>query len=136
MVINDECFFIESNPRLTTSFVGLSSTINQKLAELFVKKIVEERPISSPSLENFSRISIPRVEKDVETESEKLTELEQIPEIISPPYLVNGKVKEGSPIFLAVATGESFEEAEDKIKEVINEAINLLGIDKDAVTWA
>ncbi|KXB07409.1 hypothetical protein AKJ52_00220 [candidate division MSBL1 archaeon SCGC-AAA382C18] len=135
LVINDEYFLIEVNPRITTSFVGLSSVLEDNLAELLVDSILDNRPISTPNLDNFSDLSIPRAEKDVMIESEKLDKLEKIPEIISPPYLTEGKVEEGYPIFLTVGCGESYDEAEEKTEEGIKEAINTLNIDKNAVTW-
>lgn len=135
-VVSEKTYFMELNPRLTTSFVGLAPILEGNLGELLVNVLIDNKSVSPPELDGCSVIGIPKTCEDVRINSEKIDELREIPEIISPPYSRAGILEKGSSVFLSVGRGGSFEKARKRLNEKIVEGLNLLGVDDDVVTWS
>ena len=94
---NCEIYFIEINPRLTTSYLGLRNIINQNLAKMILySKQSNKNKLPAVVLENhssFSRIELvhksPKLNKKI---MEKLIDeaLNLIPEMVTPPISLDG----------------------------------------------
>lgn len=89
-------YFIEINPRLTTSYIGISKLANVSIASLLLSSWVkgqELEPFQIKGNSAFSRIEL-RVDgndlDDIKIEEEVLPSLlEEIPEFITPPIAFN-----------------------------------------------
>ncbi|KXB04955.1 hypothetical protein AKJ48_00835 [candidate division MSBL1 archaeon SCGC-AAA261O19] len=134
-VIGDVPYFMELNPRITTSFVGLAPILQANLGELLINTLIEDNSPLKPRLRGCSIIKIPRVLRNVKLDVDKLKKLKQIPEIISPPFAPNGRLAKGSPLFLAVGCDSNSRKAERKLESKIKRAISSLGVDLNAVDW-
>jgi|GEM_PF-3455337 len=129
MVFGDENYFIELNPRATTSFVGLARVLQENLGELLVNTLLKERSVPDTRLEGCCMIKIPRACEQIDLEAGSLRDLEKIPEVIAPPYLQNERLEKNQPAFLIAGTGKDHEEAEKSAEDGIRKSLELLGVD-------
>lgn len=134
-VIGDSPYFVEINPRLTTSFVGLPPILDENLGEMAVDVLINGESLPNPSLRGYSAIKIPKLRRDVEMESRNLGKLRKIPEIISPPFAPEGHLKEGSTIFMAIGYGDNYVKVEKELDKKIKKALGFLEVEEDAVRW-
>ncbi len=135
MVLGEDVYFIELNPRVTTSFVGLAPLLSDSLGRMLVDTLINGKSVPKPDLEGYSAIKIPWAEESVEIDRSGIDEIKGVQGIISPPFALNGYVEGGSPLFLAAEQGENSAEVERKLDKKIRKAIDLLGIESDAVSW-
>ncbi|MFB6216973.1 MAG: ATP-grasp domain-containing protein, partial [Candidatus Aenigmatarchaeota archaeon] len=86
LVLDDNsAYFMEINPRLTTSFIGLSNIMERNLANLLLEKFENKEKKVNMDFQKYSAIRIPRAKEGIEIEDDQFKGLEKIPEIISPP---------------------------------------------------
>lgn len=135
MVIDEGVYFIELNPRVTTSFVGLAPLLSDSLGKILVKALLQDQAPPNPGIEGRSIIKIPKVDKSTVLDRKGVEKIRGIPQIVSPPFTINNHLKENSPLFLVRGTGEKFDEIERVLDKKIRKAINLLGIERDVVSW-
>ncbi len=134
LVIGDKPYFMELNPRTTTSFVGLAKILDKNLGNLLVETLLRDKPIPGTRLEGATVIRIPKVTEKT-TISTEIDELKKIPEIISPPYAPEGELEKGSPISLVVGKGKDTSEAKKKMENGIRSALNILDVDENVISW-
>lgn len=135
LVLSEVPYFVELNPRPTTSFIGLARILQTNLGSLLVETIADDSDIPKPQLEGCSVIRIPKTKKKVKIETDELEELRKIPEVFAPPFATDGWLEEGAEVFVTVGTGNSFEKAEGKLKERAKEALERIGVEENAVAW-
>jgi hypothetical protein len=86
LVSGDKIYFMEINPRITTSFIALSNVM--RTGELLVSCVEDNLP-SSINLDGFGSVLIFPLKGSYDLEYKKIL---QIPEVISPPFSEEGKV--------------------------------------------
>ena len=84
LVSGDKIYFMEINPRVTTSFIALSSVM--RMGELLVSCVEDNLP-SSVNLNGFGSVAIFPLKRGYDLEYKKIL---QIPEVISPPFSEEG----------------------------------------------
>ncbi len=135
LVLGDIPYFVELNPRVTTSFVPLSQILQANLAEILMDVIIENKPLPKPKLRGHSIIKIPRAKRNLKVAAKKLNQLKEIPGIIAPPFAPEGIIKKGYPIFLVSRLGNNQASAKRHLIETIEESLSLLGVEKNEITW-
>ncbi|MDD2778019.1 MAG: ATP-grasp domain-containing protein [Methanocellales archaeon] len=86
LVSGDRIYFMEINPRVTTSFIALSNVM--QMGELLVDCLEDALP-SSVNLNGFGSVAIFPLKRSCAVGYEKIL---QIPEVISPPFSEKCKV--------------------------------------------
>ena len=118
---NGKAFVIDVNPRLTTSFVGLSQTTKLNIAEEIVNTIVTGRLPVALSNNGYSCFS--KFETPIPTSCE-FQDIAQIVEVISPPFPIGDSKKACSLICGYDASLErakvNSEEAKKHVLKIIN----------------
>lgn len=135
LVVSDSPYFIELNPRVTTSFIALAQVLQANLGELLVDALIESCLPPKLKLRGHSIMRIPRVKGDVRVDARKLGELREIPEIIAPPFAFDGYLKRGSPALLAVCSGRGAKAAKQRLIDAMEDAFVNLGVDRSAIAW-
>lgn len=135
LIVGEVPYFIELNPRVTTSFIALAQVLQANLGKLLVDVLVESNSPPKPKLRGHSLMRIPRAKSDVRIDVKKLSELREIPGIIAPPFASDGDLKEGSPMLLAARSGGSVKAARSRLVDTIEEALAHLGVDGSAIAW-
>lgn len=135
LVIGDKPYFMELNPRTTTSFVGLPKILEKNLGTLLTETLLENKPIPDPKLEGGTVFRILKINEKTTIPTEKIDKLKQIPEIISPPYAPKGKLEKDAPISLVLGKGKDSIEAKRKMENGIMKALNILDVDENVVSW-
>jgi tyramine---L-glutamate ligase len=114
-------FVVDVNPRLTTSYVGLSKVAGFNVAEAMVHAVLDNK--FSVQQENkgfvyFSKVRLPKPSIDV------FSKVAQIDGVVSPPFPLDG---ESEAISLVAAHGKSlsdaklrFEEAKKRLLKIIS----------------
>lgn len=128
-------YFIELNPRVTTSFIALAEVMKNILGRILIDTLNGE-PIQKPKLEGNSVVRIPRVKKGVKISKRRAAELLEISGVVAPPFAHDGKLKMGSPIFVVVGSGSSVEGAKSELRKTVEEAAALLEVELDDIAWA
>ncbi len=135
-VLGEKSWFIEVNPRVTTSFVGLAQNIKSNLGEMLVDTIIKDNFPSKPELKGYSTIRMPRLERETKVDLSLVNKLKEIPEIVSPPSPVNSRLQKGAPIFLAANCEDSLDKSREKLRNRMKESLDLLGVDRNDVSWS
>ena len=135
LVVGEAPYFIELNPRLTTSFIALSRVIKANFGKLLVSTLVEGAFPPRPKLKGHSILRILRFKQEVMIDSGKLRELRGVPEVVAPPLISKSYLRE-SPSILVSSSGSSIEEAKRKLFGAVEETLDLLGVDDNAVSWS
>ena len=135
LVVGEAPYFIELNPRLTTSFIALSRVIKANFGKLLVSTLVEGAFPPRPKLKGHSILRILRFKQEVMIDSGKLRELRGVPEVVAPPLISKSYMGE-SPSILVSSSGSSIEEAKRKLFGAVEETLDLLGVDDNAVSWS
>ena len=135
LIVGDIPYFIELNPRVTTSFIALAQVLQANLGKLLVDVIVEGNSPPKPKLRGHSLMRIPRARSDVKVDIKKLGELREIPGVIAPPFSSDGNLMEGSPMFMAAGSGGSVKAARSRLVDTIEEALAHLEVDGSAIAW-
>lgn len=86
LVSGNKIYFMEINPRITTSFIALSNVI--QMGELLVSCVEDDLP-SPVNLNGFGSVVIFPLKRAYDLEYKKIL---QIPEVISPPFSEEGSL--------------------------------------------
>jgi predicted ATP-grasp superfamily ATP-dependent carboligase len=136
LVVSESPYFIELNPRITTSFIALAQVLQANLGELLVDALIDGKLPPKLKLRGHSIMKIPRAKSDLRVDPKELSGLQEIPEIIAPPFLLDGHLEAGSPAFLAACSRGSIKEAKRRLMGAMEEAFSNLGVDESAIAWA
>ena len=136
LVVDEVPYVIELNPRVTTSFIALPRVLKRNLGEILIDTLVDGAPVSEPKLRGHSLVRILRAGLDLEVDVGELDGLQELPGIAAPPLALDGRVKKGSAIFVAVGSGKSARGAERDLRHTVLEACALLGVEADAIARA
>ena len=136
LVVGDSPYFIEANPRVTTSFVALARVLRANLGKILVNALIDDAAVPKPQLDGCSLVKIPRAKGNTKINVDKLSKLREIPGVVSPPFTFNGNLQKGSPLFVVAESGSTIEDAEHKFESTLNEAAALVGVDLDAIAWS
>lgn len=135
LILRGRPYFIESNPRVTTSFIGLARVSRVNLAKLLVRALNGDS-FKKPKLRGYSIIKIPVAKNHIWIDARKLDEIFEIPEMIAPPFASDGYLKKGSPVFLVTGFGSNIRRARCKLTNAIEETLSILGVDRNAIAWS
>ncbi|TFG00734.1 MAG: ATP-grasp domain-containing protein, partial [Promethearchaeota archaeon] len=120
--------FIEINPRLTTSYIGIRNVIDKNPAELIWDAKLNSLSSSEINLKNFSQFS--RIELNYlnnETELDVMDDkipilMKEIPELVTPPIKFqnsNHDINNQYSCFIATKTKDS-KSSKKRMAEIIN----------------
>ena len=121
VLTKDEAVAIEVNPRLTTSYVGLSSVANFNPTQALVNAVLKsELPTHIPSCGYtcFSKVETPNPTINV------LQKIYGMNEVISPPFPVS---ENGAASALIASHGATLKEAAAKFREAKKRVLNTIG---------
>jgi len=135
LVVGDSPYFVELNPRVTTSFIALAQVLQANLGELLVDALIEGNSLPKLKLRGHSIMKIPRARSDVRVNARKLSGLREISGIIAPPLAFGGHLKRGSPALLAACFGGSVKTAGRRLVDAMENAFANLGVDGSAIAW-
>ncbi len=129
MVIRKTPYFIEMNPRITTSFVGLTRVIRENLAEMLIKGMLEGIEVKRPTLKGHAVIRIYTLRKSGGLEWNLLDELKEIRALVTPPVpFGRGRVSR----MVLTGSGKKSTNAQKEIKDALERISGLLGVGVDA----
>ncbi|MFX1558930.1 MAG: hypothetical protein ACFFC9_16900, partial [Promethearchaeota archaeon] len=127
--VNKSIYFIEINPRLTTSYIGIRNIIDKNPAELIWDSNMKSLSSSEIHFKNFSHFL--RIEIDykgnkraIEIKEELIPKLViEIPEFITPPISFDSSTQNRNILYSCfIATKEKNQESSQerlaKIKEI------------------
>jgi predicted ATP-grasp superfamily ATP-dependent carboligase len=120
ILAKDKVFVVDVNPRLTTSYVGLSRVANFNVAEALVNAILKgELPVNPETngYVSFSKLKIPKPTIKV------FNTTSQIREVISPPFPLNDFQKACA---LIAGQGDSMEKARLQLEEAKKHVLNII----------
>jgi predicted ATP-grasp superfamily ATP-dependent carboligase len=120
VLTKDEAVAIEVNPRLTTSYVGLSGVANFNLAQAIINAVLKrELPthIQSRGYTCFSKVETPNPTIDA------LEKTYGMDEVVSPPFPV---AENGAASALIASHGATLEEAEMRFREAKKRVLNTI----------
>jgi predicted ATP-grasp superfamily ATP-dependent carboligase len=105
VVGDDDTYFMEINPRVTTSCIGLSKILSPSLGNMIMSGRVE-----TPKLDGYAQWSILPLQRSIRAEENILPTLFEIPQIISPPFPVGPYfMKDSSRVLVCVWGSDSLE---------------------------
>jgi predicted ATP-grasp superfamily ATP-dependent carboligase len=107
----DKLFVVDVNPRLTTSYVGLSKTVSYNVAESLINAVLKGELPSKH--ESHGYVCFSKVETPKPTIS-AFKEAAQMSEVVSPPFPLNESPKACS---LIAGQGDSLETAGSRLEE-------------------
>jgi tyramine---L-glutamate ligase len=120
VLAKNEVFVVDVNPRLTTSFVGLSRVANFNVAEALVNSILKGVLPTKPETTGyvaFSKLSISKLSV------KSFKETVQMREVVSPPFPLENTEE---PCGLIVGQGNSMELAKLQLEEAKKQVINTI----------
>lgn len=135
-VIGGYPYFIEANPRVTTTFVALAQMSRANLGKILVDMLIDGATLPKLQLKGYSLVRIPKVRKNMSINVKKLGKLREILGVISPPLTLNGKLQKGSPLLVLAGAGRTLENVRHKLEGTLDEAAALIGVNRDAIAWA
>jgi hypothetical protein len=121
VLAKDKVFVVDVNPRLTTSYVGLSRVANFNVAQAIINAIMKsDFPVKPETTGNtsFSKLETPQPTIDA------FNKTSQIKEVISPPFPLNNNPKSCG---LIAGQGDSFEEATSQLEEAKKRVLRIIG---------
>lgn len=136
LVISGSPYFIEANPRVTTSFVALAQVIRANLGEILVNVLINGATIPNPQLDGHSLMRLPKAKEKIRINVEEVSKLREIPGVISPPFTPDGIIQKGAPLFVVAESGSTIEDAKRKLEGTLNRAATLIGVKRDAIAWS
>jgi len=116
----DKPFVVDVNPRLTTSFVGLSQTAKFNVAEEIVKAVLKGN-LHADS-ENNGYVYFSKYETCKPTNNAFQT-IAQMKEVVSPPFPLSDSQKACA---LISAHGDSLENAKEKLEEAKKHVLSII----------
>ncbi len=136
LVIGGSPYFIEANPRVTTSFVALAQVLRANLGEILVNVLIDGATIPKLQLDGCSLVRLPKAKEKIRINVEGVGKLREIPGIISPPFTSDGTIQKGAPLFVVAESGSTIEDANRKLESTLNRAATLIGVKRDAIAWS
>ncbi len=118
VLTKDKVFVVDVNPRLTTSFVGLTRVVNFNIAQAIVNATLKNEIPMKPNIISYACFS------KIVTPSPTVSafhEIAQINEVISPPFPVNEVT-----CVLVVGIGDSLENAGFQLEEAKKSVLNVI----------
>jgi predicted ATP-grasp superfamily ATP-dependent carboligase len=120
VLAKDRIFVVDLNPRLTTSYVGLSQVAKFNVAEAIVEASVKGEFSIKP--ETTGHISFSKLETPKPTIN-AFNKAAQLHEVISPPFPLNDNQKACG---LIAGKGDSMEHAKLHLEEAKNRVLNII----------
>ena len=120
VLVNDKVFVLDVNPRLTTSYVGLSRVATFNVAEALVNAVLKAKLPTKPKINGFVYFSKVETPKPTVSTFEKAA---KIREVISPPFPMNNNDKACS---LIAGQGESLDNAWLRFEEAQKCLLNII----------
>jgi tyramine---L-glutamate ligase len=121
LILNrDKPFVVDVNPRLTTSFVGLSQTAKFNVAEEIIKAVLKGK-LHAPS-ENNGYVCFSKYEtcKPTNNAFQKIAEMK---DVVSPPFPLSDSQKACA---LISAYGDSLENANERLEEAKKHVLSII----------
>lgn len=116
----DKPFVVDVNPRLTTSYVGLSQTINFNLAQAIIDAVTKLKLPTNFEINEFSCFeTISSVKPTISV----FQEVFKIDDVVSPPFPLIGADK---AVSLIVSRDHSFEQAHKRLEEARNHLFDIV----------
>ncbi|TKJ27031.1 MAG: hypothetical protein CEE41_00855 [Hadesarchaea archaeon B3_Hades] len=134
LVVGEASYFIELNPRVTTSFVALAQVLQANLGKVAVDVLVDGASMPKLQLTGCSLVRIPKIRDIIRVNTEKLDMLREISGVVAPPFAPDGNPQRGSP-FAVAESGSTPKSVKRKLNITLNEVTALLEVDRDAITW-
>lgn len=113
-------FVIDVNPRLTTSFVGLSQTAKFNVAEKIVKAVLEGTLPAAPECDGYVYFSKYETTKPTNNSFKKIA---QLSEVVSPPFPLSDRQKACA---LISGQGDSLENAKVELEEAKKHILRII----------
>ncbi len=116
----DKLFVLDVNPRLTTSYVGLSHTAKFNVAEEIVNAVLQRTfpaELETKGYSFFSKYETP------EPTTSAFHKIVQISEVVSPPFPLSSSQKSCA---LISAYGDSLEDAKVKLEEAKKHVLSII----------
>jgi len=120
ILAKDNVFVVDVNPRLTTSYVGLSRVANFNVAEALVTAVMKgEFPerLGTTGYVSFSKLKIPK------PTTSSFQKISQISEVVSPPFPLNDNQKACG---LIAGKGDSMEQGRIQLEEAKKRVLNIV----------
>ena len=118
LVLGDEPFVVDVNPRLTTSYVGLSKVTGFNVADTMVNVVLKKKLLLKKEGKGFAYFSKVGTSKPTATAFQRAT---QINEVLSPPFPMSNIKK---AIALIRGQGDTMEEAQSQFEEAKSSLLN------------
>ncbi len=118
VLTNDKVFVVDVNPRLTTSYVGLSRVANFNVAQAVVNATLKEGLPTKPKTISYACFSKTITQSPTINAFEKIA---QLTEVISPPFNVND-----TACLLVIGHGDSLETARFSLEEAKKHVLNII----------
>jgi len=125
---NKTISFIEINPRLTTSYIGIRNAINVNPAEVILESKMDVLDLIEVKCENFSQFSRVELEFEGDEPQESVNNniipnlMKDIPEMVTPPICLNNSKnveKRRYSCFIATKEKNPIDSAK-KFREILN----------------
>ncbi len=120
VLAKDEPYVVDVNPRLTTSYVGLSKVANFNVAEALISSVIKGQLPSKYENQGFACFS--KVETTMPS-TITFQKAAQSSNIISPPFPLDEKTKSCS---LVIGKGESLDKARRDLEEAKKNLLNII----------
>jgi tyramine---L-glutamate ligase len=118
VLTNDKVFVVDVNPRLTTSYVGLSRVANFNVAQAIVNATLKEQLPTKPKTTSYACFSKTITPSPTISAFQKIA---QVTEVISPPFPVND-----TTCMLVIGHGDSLETAGSNLEEAKKLVLNII----------
>ncbi|MHA2393574.1 MAG: ATP-grasp domain-containing protein [Promethearchaeota archaeon] len=124
LIINEDSkfCFIEINPRLTTSYIGLRNVINENPADIIVQSKLNHQLPTEIKILNYSLFSRIELEHNEGSEYPELNEelmhqsLRQVPELVTPPISLNNTNRYSC--FVSTKTGDLYS-SKKRVQDIV-----------------
>ena len=120
ILAKDSLIVVDVNPRLTTSYVGLSQVATFNVAEALIVSILNSEFPLRPETKGFVCFSKLEVTKPTDSAFQKIA---QINEVVSPPFPLNNNQKACG---LIAGKGDSMEQAKTQLEEAKKRVLNII----------
>lgn len=120
VLAEDKAFVVDVNPRLTTSYVGLSRVAGFNVAEAIVDAVLNNKLPTIQKNKDFAQFSKVKSSKPSLNAFQKVARIDGI---ISPPFPLD---KHSEAVSLVAGYGESMAEAQFGFEEAKKRLLNII----------
>jgi predicted ATP-grasp superfamily ATP-dependent carboligase len=120
ILAKDKVFVVDVNPRLTTSYAGLSRVANFNVAEAIVNAIMKGEFPYEPVTMGYASFSKLRLSKPTINVFNKVA---QMSEVVSPPFPIDDNKKSCG---LIIGQGDSMKQANLQLEEAKKRVLNII----------